>query len=118
MIPFDPHNYPVILAEQELEFLFYYSDAELSSLTAKTGYNMMLEYDVKDSDLTVTRTLFIQNMVDIAEDCIVIDTAQINKIYQNVAVIKNIIRSLCSLGVIHIPVLNIVIYELTILNVT
>ena len=39
---------------------------------------------VKDSDLTVTRTLFIQNMVDIAEDCIVIDTAQINKISKKV----------------------------------
>jgi hypothetical protein len=53
-------------------FLFYYSDAELSSLTAKTGYNMMLEYDVKDSDLTDS-TSYVKSYAKLLKDA--------NKVY-------------------------------------
>lgn len=53
-------------------FLFYYSDAELSSLTAKTGYNVMVEYDVKEADLKDS-TSYVKSYAKLLENA--------NKVY-------------------------------------
>lgn len=73
--------------EHIYKFLRYLTSDRANVVAANTkgGLNMTAYgAPVKDSDLTVTRTLFIQNMVDIAKDAVVIDTAQVNKISKKV----------------------------------
>lgn len=73
--------------EHIYKFLRYLTSDRANVVAANTkgGLNMTgYGAPVKDSDLTVTRTLFVQNIVDIAKDTIVIDTAQINKLTKKI----------------------------------
>ena len=67
--------------EQIYKFLRYLASdrAQVVAANAKGGLNM-LAYGapVKDEDLTVERTLFVQNMTDIAKNSILIDTAHVD----------------------------------------
>lgn len=64
------------------KFLTYLASdrAQVVAANAKGGINM-LAYGapVKEEDLTVERTLFVQNMVDIAKNSVIIDTAHVDK---------------------------------------
>lgn len=67
--------------EQIYKFLRYLASdrAQVVAANAKGGINMMAYgAPVKDEDLTITRSLFVQNMTDIAKNSVVIDTAHVN----------------------------------------
>ncbi len=67
--------------EQIYKFLRYLASdrAQVVAANAKGGLNMMAYgAPVKDEDLTVERTLFVQNMTEISKNSITIDTAHVN----------------------------------------
>ena len=79
--------------EHIFKFLRYLTSERANVVAAnKLGGLNMTAYSspIKDTDLTVTRSLFVQNIVDIAKDTVVIDTAQINKISKKVLPLSTI----------------------------
>lgn len=67
--------------DQIYKFLRYLASdrAQVVAANAKGGLNMMAYgAPVKDEDLTVTRTKFVQDMTNIAKGSILIDTAHVN----------------------------------------